>query len=57
MPTRMASFTRHLRAENKAPSTVVTYGKAVVQFDAFLERSGLPRGVARFAASMSRRTS
>ena len=41
----MASFTRHLRAENKAPSTVVTYGKAVVQFDAFLERSGLPRGV------------
>ncbi len=41
----MASFTRHLHAENKAPSTVVTYGKAVVQLDAFLERSGLPRGV------------
>src|SRR6266566_1938910 len=32
----LASFTRHLRAENKAPSTIVTYSKAVEQFDAFL---------------------
>jgi hypothetical protein len=32
----LASFTRHLRAENKAPSTIVTYAKAVEQFDAFL---------------------
>ena len=32
----LASFTRHLRAENKAPSTIVTYSKAVEQFEAFL---------------------
>jgi site-specific recombinase XerD len=44
----LASFTRHLRAENKAPSTIVTYAKAVEQFDAFLAepRRRRPRRVA-----------
>ena len=44
----LASFTRHLRAENKAPSTIVTYAKAVEQFDAFLgePRRRRPRRVA-----------
>ena len=32
----LASFTRHLRAENKAPSTIATYAKAVEQFELFL---------------------
>jgi len=44
----LASFTRHLRAENKAPSTIVTYAKAVEQFEAFLAepRRRRPRRVA-----------
>jgi site-specific recombinase XerD len=44
----LASFTRHLRAENKAPSTIVTYSKAVEQFEAFLAepRRRRPRRVA-----------
>ena len=42
----LASFARHLRAENKAPSTIVTYAKAVSQLDAFLERDHRPRAVA-----------
>ena len=42
----LASFARHLRAENKAPSTIVTYSKAVNQLDAFLERDHRPRAVA-----------
>jgi site-specific recombinase XerC len=42
----LASFSRHLRAENKAPSTVVTYAKAVQQLDDFLASSGMPRAVA-----------
>jgi site-specific recombinase XerD len=44
----LASFTRHLRAENKAPSTIVTYAKAVEQFDVFLgePRRRRPRRVA-----------
>lgn len=42
----LASFSRHLRAENKAPSTIVTYSKAVNQLDAFLERDHRPRVVA-----------
>lgn len=40
------SFVRHLRAENKAPSTVVTYGKAIDQLAAYLEASGMPTTVA-----------
>lgn len=44
----LASFIRHLRAENKAPSTIVTYAKAVEQLDAFLAepRRRRPRRVA-----------
>ncbi len=44
----LASFTRHLRAENKAPSTIVTYSKAVEQFEVFLSepRRRRPRRVA-----------
>lgn len=41
-----ASFARHLRAENKAPSTVVTYGKAVAQLTQFLVTTGMPTTVA-----------
>ena len=45
---KLASFVRHLRAENKAPSTIVTYAKAVEQLDAFLAapRRRRPRLVA-----------
>jgi site-specific recombinase XerD len=44
----LASFSRHLRAENKAPSTIVTYSKAVEQFELFLSepRRRRPRRVA-----------
>ena len=31
VPANLASFTCHLRAEHKAPSTIVTYAKAVTQ--------------------------
>ncbi|MGH2446566.1 MAG: phage integrase N-terminal SAM-like domain-containing protein [Candidatus Limnocylindria bacterium] len=42
------AYTRHLRAENNAPSTTVTYAKAVGPFDAFLAepRRRRPRRVA-----------
>jgi site-specific recombinase XerD len=36
------SFLRHLAAENKSPSTLLTYGKAVEQFGEFVARSGMP---------------
>ena len=36
---------RHLHAENRSPSTRVTYAKAVDQFDAFLGASGMPTDV------------
>ena len=39
------SFLRHLAAENKSPNTILTYGKAVEQLDAFLLRSGMPTAV------------
>lgn len=44
--TMADSFERHLRAENKAPSTVLTYRKAIDQFDAFLAAGRVPRHVA-----------
>jgi site-specific recombinase XerD len=45
--SNLASFVRHLRAENKAPATFVTYAKAVEQLDAFLTARGPgPRRVA-----------
>jgi site-specific recombinase XerD len=34
------SFTLHLRAENKAPSTIATYAKALALFAAYLARRG-----------------
>jgi site-specific recombinase XerC len=37
-----ASFDRHLHAENKAPSTRVTYAKAIDQFIAYLAGVGMP---------------
>ncbi len=42
----MPPFNRHLRATNKAPSTIATYGKAVDQLADFLEASGMPVDVA-----------
>jgi site-specific recombinase XerD len=42
----LASFSRHLRAENKAPSTITTYAKAVIQLADYLERAGMPTAVA-----------
>jgi site-specific recombinase XerD len=36
------SFERHLRAENKAPSTIHTYLLAVAQFNRYMVREGLP---------------
>src|SRR3990172_12924660 len=41
----LASFERHLRAENKAPSTIVTYRKAIEQLDDFLALQGMPRSL------------
>jgi len=37
----MRSWSRHLRAENKAPRTLETYGEAVGQFVQFLGREGI----------------
>ena len=42
----LASFTRHLRAENKSPATITTYGKAVLQLADFLAAAGTPTLVA-----------
>ena len=39
------SFLRHLAAENKSASTLLTYGKAVEQFSEFVARSGMPADV------------
>jgi site-specific recombinase XerD len=38
----LASFKRHLRAANRAPLTITTYGKAVEALAAFLEGHGMP---------------
>lgn len=40
--SNLLPFNRHLRAENKAPSTITTNGKAVDQLGDFLEASGMP---------------
>jgi len=37
----MRSWSRHLRAENKAPRTLETYGEAVGQFVQFLGRESI----------------
>ena len=52
----VAPFRRHLRAEGKAPSTIVTYAKAVAQLAAFLERDGYPPRSTTCAATTSRRS-
>lgn len=43
----VASFVRHLRAENKSPRTIQTYTESANQFARFLQRSGMPTDVAR----------
>ncbi len=43
--SELDSFVRHLRAENKAPSTITTYAKSVEQLADFLERAGMPTDV------------
>jgi hypothetical protein len=35
------SFERHLRAENKSPKTVATYGEAITQLSAHLAQFGI----------------
>jgi site-specific recombinase XerD len=40
------SFTRHLRAENRAPRTIATYTEAAIQLGAFLAQQGMPTDVA-----------
>ncbi|HYM53575.1 MAG TPA: tyrosine-type recombinase/integrase [Candidatus Dormibacteraeota bacterium] len=40
------SFLRHLTAENKSPSTRVTYAAAIDQLAVFLDEAGMPRDVA-----------
>jgi len=42
----VGSFTRHLRAENLAASTVATYVKALNQLNSFLIQKGMPSDVA-----------
>jgi len=42
----VGSFTRHLRAENLAASTVATYVKALNQLNSFLVQQGMPSDVA-----------
>lgn len=40
--TNLASFIRHLRAENLSPKTEQTYSESVTQLAAFLEAQGMP---------------
>lgn len=42
----LASWTRHLRAENLSPATVVTYTQSVSRLAEFLEARGMPLEVA-----------
>ena len=42
-----SSFKRSLRAENKSPKTIDTYGEAASQFIAFLKESGMPTEATR----------
>ncbi len=41
----MPSFVRHLRAGNKARTTIVTYASAITLLDGFLRESGMPRTI------------
>lgn len=46
LPVNVASFIRHLRAENVSPNTVLTYSLSVEQLTAFLLANGMPTTVA-----------
>jgi site-specific recombinase XerD len=41
------SWRRHLRAENKSPRTIQSYGEAAEQFQAFLINMGMPTAVGK----------
>lgn len=43
--TSLASFQRHLRAENLSKATLETYSWAVIQFAGFLDEKGMPSGL------------
>ncbi|HEY5476171.1 MAG TPA: phage integrase N-terminal SAM-like domain-containing protein [Tepidiformaceae bacterium] len=45
-PVNIASFTRHLRAENASPSTIAIYTGAATRFADFLAEKGMPLEVA-----------
>jgi hypothetical protein len=47
LATLIPSFERSLRAANKSPKTIATYGEAAHQLLAFLRESGMPTEVAR----------
>ncbi|MDP6131680.1 MAG: phage integrase N-terminal SAM-like domain-containing protein, partial [Dehalococcoidia bacterium] len=46
LAVNMASFCRHLRAENLSPRTQETYTEAVRQFARFVASQGMPQDVA-----------
>ena len=43
--TSLASFQRHIRAENLSKATLETYSWAVIQFATFLDEKGMPGGL------------
>ena len=45
----LASFNRHLRAENLSPKTLETYAEPVNQLAVYLEAQGMPMEVAHIA--------
>jgi site-specific recombinase XerD len=47
LATLIPSFERSLRASNKSPKTIATYGEAANQLLAFLRESGMPTQVAK----------
>jgi site-specific recombinase XerD len=47
LPLSIGSFTRHLRAENVSPNTVLAYVGAVDQLAAYLAAQGMPTDVAK----------
>jgi site-specific recombinase XerD len=47
LATLIPSFERSLRAANKSPKTIATYGEAANQLLAFLRESGMPTEVAK----------
>jgi hypothetical protein len=51
------SFLRHLSAENKSASTLLTYGKAVEQFGESVQRQACRQTLAPSAASTSKPSS